>query len=122
MFNQSIKSGDGELVGIKIETQQVDIMAVCRGCTHAVLGHPSTETTNMTAKKLNQNIMPHDKICESYIKWKQCQKNIPKNMEEKAEKPGKWVYFDISSIQYKSLGGSKFWLLFVDEYTGYKKS
>ena len=52
--------------------------------------------------------MPHDKICESYIKGKQCQKNTPKKTELKAEKAGERVYFDISSIQYKSLGGSKF--------------
>ena len=66
--------------------------------------------------------MPHDEICESCIKGKQRQKNIPKKTELKAEKAGERVYFDISSIQYKSLGGSKFWLLFVDEYTGFKKS
>ena len=49
-------------------------------------------------------------------------KNIPKNTEFKAEKAGERVYVDISSIQYKSLGGLNFSLLFVDEYTGFKKS
>ena len=65
--------------------------------------------------------MPHDKIRESCIKGKQRQKNIPKQTKLKAEKAGERVYFDISSIQYKSLGGSKFWLLFIDEYMGFKK-
>ena len=50
LFDQRIKSRDGELVGIEIETQQVDMTAVCRGCMHAVFGHSSAETTNMTAK------------------------------------------------------------------------
>ena len=108
MFDQHIKSGDGELVGVEIVTTQTDVTAICRGCSHAVLGHPTTETTNMTAKKLSLNNMPHDKICENCIMGKQRQKNIPKNTEFKAEKAGERIYFDISRILYKSLGGSKF--------------
>ena len=50
LFDQHIKSGDGELAGIQIDTLQPDITTICRRCMHAVLGHPSTETTNMTAK------------------------------------------------------------------------
>ena len=65
--------------------------------------------------------MLHDEICKSCIKGKQRQKNIPKKTELRAEKTGERVYFNISSIQYKSLGGSKFWLLFVDKYIGFKK-
>ena len=60
--------------------------------------------------------------CESCIKAKQKQKNIPKYVDFKATKPGKNVFLDLSSIKYKSLGGAKFWLLFVDEYTSFKKS
>ena len=59
--------------------------------------------------------------CESCIKAKQKQKNIPKYVDFKATEPGGKVFFDLSSIKYKSLGGAKFWLLFVDEYTGFKK-
>ena len=51
-FDQHIESGDGELVGAEIETLQTDITAICRGCMHTVLGHPSAETINMTAKKI----------------------------------------------------------------------
>ena len=122
LFDQHIKSRDGELVGVEIETLQTVITAMCRGCTHAVLGHPSADSTNMTAKKLNLNNMPHDEICESCIKGKQRQKNFPKETEFRAEKARERIYFNISSIQYKSLGGSKFWLLFVDEYTGFKQN
>ena len=93
MFDQHIKSGDGELAGIQIDTLQPDITTICRRCMHAVLGHPSTETTNMTAKIFFLNIMLHDKICESYIQEKQHQKNIPKKTELKAEKVGERVFF-----------------------------
>ena len=50
LFDQHIKSRDGELVGVEIETLQTDTTTICRGCTHIVLEHPSSETTNMTAK------------------------------------------------------------------------
>ena len=56
------------------------------------------------------------------MRGKQRQKNVTKKVEFRAEKPGDQVYFEISGIQYKSLGGSKFWLLFLGEHTGYKKS
>ena len=60
--------------------------------------------------------------CDSYIKAKQKQENVRKYVNFKAEEPGGKVFFNLSSIKYKSLGGAKFWLLFVDEYTGFKKS
>ena len=122
MFNQRFKSRDRELAGIKIDIWDVETAGVCRGGTHAILGHLCKHITYLTAKFLDLNKMAHDKICESCIKDKQRPKNVAKKVEFKAKKPGNQVYFDISSIQYKSLGGSKFWLLFVDERTRYKKS
>ena len=47
---------------------------------------------------------------------------MPKYVDFKATKPGEKVFFDLSSIKYKSLGVARFWLLFVDEYTGFKRS
>ena len=117
MFDQHIKSRDRALAGIRIDIWDVETADVCRGCTHAILGHPCEHITNLIAIFLDLNKMVHDKICKSCIKGKQHQKNVAKKVEFKAKKPGNRVYFDISSIQYKSLGGSKFWLLFVDEHT-----
>ena len=39
MFDQRIKSGDGKLAGIKTDVWDVETAGVCRGCTHAILGH-----------------------------------------------------------------------------------
>ena len=88
MFDQRIKSGDGELAGIRIDIWDVETAGVCRGCTHAILGHPCKYITNLTAKFLDLNKMVHDKICESCIKGKQHQKNIAKKVEFKAKIPG----------------------------------
>ena len=73
MFDQHIKSGDGELVGIQIEIWNAEMEDVYRGCTHVILGHPSGHITKMTAKYLDLNKMELDKICQSYIRGKQCQ-------------------------------------------------
>jgi hypothetical protein len=37
-------------------------------------------------------------------------------------KPGELMYLDICCIKTASLGGSKFWLLIVDDYTSMKWS
>ena len=122
MFDQRIKSWDRGLAGIWIERWNTETAGVCKGCTHAILGHPSRYITNLTAKYLALTKTEHDEICESCIRGKQRQKNVTKKVEFRAEKPGDQVYFDISSIQHKSLGGSKFWFLFIDKHTRYKKT
>ena len=60
-----------------------------------------------------------NKICESCIKGKQ---NVKKKVDFNAVKPGEKIYLDISSIVHERTGGAKFWLMFVDEYTGFKRS
>ena len=89
MFDQRIKSGDRELAGIRIDIWDVETAGVCRGCTHAILGHPCKHITNLTAKFLDLNKMAHDEICKSCIKGKQCQKNVTKrwNLRPKNGQP-----------------------------------
>ena len=41
MFDQRIKSGDGELTGIKIDIWDAETARICRGCTHTILWHTS---------------------------------------------------------------------------------
>eukprot|EP00977_Amphora_coffeiformis_P021979 scaffold10145_cov84-Amphora_coffeaeformis.AAC.1 len=42
-----------------------------------------------------------------------------KTNDSKTDVPGERLYFDISSIKGESAGGKKFWLLVVDEATGF---
>ena len=49
-------------------------------------------------------------------------KNVPKGPKEKSTKPGHRVYIDLTSSKYISAGGSKYWLLEVDEATHMKFS
>jgi len=63
-------------------------------------------------------------LSETFEKCENCaiskikkKKNIPKASINKAKVKGERVYMDISSIQYPSYGGSKYWTLLVDEAT-----
>ena len=75
MFDQRIKSKDGELASIRIEIWDTKTAGVCRRCTHTILGHPSGHITNLTAKYLDLNKFEHDKICESCIRGKNVRKS-----------------------------------------------
>ena len=50
------------------------------------------------------------------------QKNVAKGPKEKSTKPAYCMYIDLTSSKYISAGGSKYWLLAVDEATQMKFS
>ena len=50
-FDQQIKSGDGEFVGMKIKLGKIEHINLHIGSTHAILGHPSNQLTNQMAEK-----------------------------------------------------------------------
>ena len=114
-FDQRIKSSDQELIRLEIELGGANIHI---GSTHTILWNPSNHLTNQTAEKMGLKKV-HVEAC---IKAKQKQKNVPKHINFKSEEAGGKGFFDLSNIEYKSLGGAKFWLLFVNEYTSFKKS
>ena len=58
--------------------------------------------------------------CENCTMGKAHQKNVPKLNKHGSKIPGERLYIDISSIKARSLSGSKFWLLAVDEATHIK--
>ena len=121
-FSKKIESGEGQLLGMKIIKLTDEIAAIGIGSAHAVLGHPSYFFTNSIATKLDMRSVCANEICESCIKGKQQQKNVNKKVEFKALRPGEKIYYDISSIAHKSTGGTKFWIIFVNEHTGFNRS
>ena len=126
-----IKSGSGQLLGIKIMQQEKELpgkktvlKATYRGAiesAHHVLGHPGDNFISETAEKFGLKIGEKGP-CEACIVSKIRKKNVKKISSKKSEIVGGRVFFDSSSIKNKSAGGSKYWILFVDEATGYKKS
>lgn len=64
------------------------------------------------------------KPCSDYAKAKAKQANVPKSIldKKKSTVPGERFFLDISSIKTSSFGGAKFWVLLVDDATGFKFS
>ena len=130
LFNHQIRSGKGKLLGIKInsmvDTSNSTVNKEKKAkypskCAHHVLGHPGNNFTAPTAEKLGIKVLSKEP-CESCIISKIRKKNLKKVSENKESVIGGRVYFDTSSIKHPSAGGAKFWVLFVDEATGYKRS
>ena len=103
-FNKKIKSREGQLVGMKIIKCMDEIATIRMESAHAIIGHPSYLLTSSTATKLGMRSMCANAICESRIKGKQRQKNVNKEVDFKAVKPGEKIYYYINSIEHKSIG------------------
>ena len=60
--------------------------------------------------------------CDSCAVSKMKQKSIQKFTQNKATAKGERLFMDISSVKGKSNGGSKYWLLVIDEATQFQWS
>jgi hypothetical protein len=84
---------------------------------HCKLGHPSKEITIATAKNLRVKLDGSWEECEECMLGKARKKNLKSNSMNKSTKAGERFGFDISYIKNDSFGGSKYWLLIVDEFS-----
>ena len=91
---------------------------------HELLGHFGEKKTREIANYYNIKLSGKFNPCSDCAKGKAKQANVPKGVpdEKRSKLPGERFFLDISSIKSRSFGGSKFWLLVVDDATGYKFS
>ena len=101
---------------IKIKERTMDI-----NIAHNIFGHPSEATTRSTAKKYGWTLTGDLEKCENCVLSKIRQRNLNKTTTPSSKK-GERLYIDISSIKKRSYGGSKFWVLIVDDFTKMKWS
>jgi len=85
---------------------------------HKVLNHASEEVLRLTAKDYNWTIQGVFEKCSDCHMSNITQKDVPKSTTDKATEPGYRVFIDQTSIKVTSLGGSKYWLVIVDDATG----
>ena len=123
-FDKIFPSGDGYVCGTNIvpveETAAVATL-LAEGTTvdinefHLILNHAGEETLQLTAK--NHGIKLKGKLIPCFAcKMANAKKpSIPKSTETVASKIGERIFIDTSSIKSKSFGGTKFWLLVVDD-------
>ena len=133
-FDRIIKTKSGYVCGIatkpRIEDDDVATPALRTenpinvNHFHDLLGHFGEEKTRAVAKYYGVKLSGKFKPCSDCAKAKAKQANVPKSVpdEKKSTIPGERFFLDISSIKTKSFGGAKFWLLLVDDATGFKFS
>jgi Reverse transcriptase (RNA-dependent DNA polymerase) len=130
-FDQVIKSTNGHLLGVQLiprHTGQAAMTSFTEGHKinvnelHNLLGHTSERKTKATAINMKWSLSGTFLKCEDCAVAKARQKNLNKFVLSKTNVSAERLYMDISSIRMKSVGGSKFWVLLVDEATDVKWS
>ena len=87
---------------------------------HEMLGHVSENYLRQTATKENWILVNYFKVFNACYKAKAHQMNFPQAVSHMATQPAERLFLDISSVNHRSLGGNKFWLLIVDYFTRMK--
>jgi hypothetical protein len=84
---------------------------------HKKLGHPCKDLIKKTANYLGITLTGSWTECRECLMGKAKKKQLKKDSRNKSAKGGERLGFDISYLKNSSFGGSKFWLLIVDEAT-----
>ena len=129
-FDRIIKSGQGFLFGIKIAQGSSNVIrrsgtsekiakkkTLSRSEAHKIFGHCDDRMTEASARKYGYVLYGGYEPCHHCLKAKVRQKNISKVPRERRKRKGELTFWDISSTRYKSVGGTKFWNLIVDDCT-----
>ena len=128
-FDRQFKSGSGILFGLKIDDNMVRTNInpssenkIKAHIMHARFGHAGETYTRETRKRLGITLQGPFPSCESCVLSKMKQKSVQKYTETKALDKGERLFMDISHVSGKISGGSKYWLLIVDEATQFQWS
>ena len=126
-FDKIQKTKNGFCPGIIMKTKLTQesayiaqIMTYTEG--HQKLGHPGEELTKATANKIGWKMTKKTEECESCPIGKARQKNLNRNSRRKSVRPGQVFASDISSVTTEAIGGRRYWLLVIDQYTSMKWS
>ena len=87
-----------------------------------MLGHLGVDLVKSTAKAMNIKLTGKVEKCEDCAISKAKQSNVHKeNDHQSTTVGGRWM-IDIKSVKARSRGGSKYWLLALDEASDFAKS
>ena len=87
---------------------------------HKVLGHPSEDTTRLTAKFYNLKLTRDWKVCTECALAKRMQRRLARETEQTAKEPGGRMFLDLASLNFTTMGGNRHIGLLVDEYSRLK--
>ena len=122
-FHMKYPSGHSYLMGTDIKVLSHEYSMISRMEMHEKLGHVGMDRVSYTSKKLGINLnKEEDDVCEACSVTKSRRKNLNKVNTNPVSLPGERIYTDISYTEVKSGSGSNYWILSVDEVSGYSWS
>ena len=130
-FDRIIPTHQGFVIGMEIRSRTTGNIAAAMleagssidiNAAHEMLGHISMASVRKTASMLGWKLTGKENPCENCARAKSKQASVPKESKNPSTKPCERLCIDISSIRNSSFGGSKYWLLIVDEATDYSWS
>jgi predicted transcriptional regulator with HTH domain len=129
-FDRVIESGSGYLLAVKIKRTETEEAAVAlsEGATvtyqdfHDMLGHLGVDLVKSTAKAMSIKLIGKVEQCKDCAISKAKQRNVHKENDHQSTTVGERWMIDISSVKARSRGGSKYWLLALDEASDFAKS
>ena len=87
---------------------------------HKTLGHPSEDTTGLTAKFYNFKLTRDWRVCTECALSKRMQRCLVRESEKTAKEPGGRMFLDLASLNFTTMGGNRHIGLLVDEYSRLK--
>ena len=128
-FDQLFKGPTGHLTGATIKAiDDIDTIAklinnnkIIYEDGHMKVMHINDELGNGKEQKLGwkSEQRDHKSPCLSCTMKKIKQKKVPKTTQVNGNRPGEQIFIDVSSMKMRSLGGSKFWVLIVNDFSVY---
>ena len=130
-FDKIIKCPTGQLIGVKLSPKTIKIIdqalinrseqtRMTYNDAHQKLSHSNKNDVIATAKMYNWVITTPEQTCEHCAMAKIRQTNIKKEGRTITTRAGERLFFDISSVNATSLGGSNYWNLIIDHHTNFK--
>jgi hypothetical protein len=123
-FDQIIKTSHGHVNGIElIPVINMANLTMERGTVldindfHRSMGHVHEDSLRIMADYYGLKLRGQFHTCFECSLAKIRQRNVGKTTEKTSEIPGERLMVDISSVRSPSLGGSKFWIMVLDDCT-----
>jgi hypothetical protein len=123
-FDRTLRTESGAIMAVEmypwVDTMNITLepgMSMNINKLHLLLGHACKQTLRNMAHQYGITLKGNFLVCSDCAMSKARQKNVDKVTETFSTYPGERLFIDISSTRATSFGGSKFWLLIVDQFT-----
>jgi transposase InsO family protein len=126
-FDRIFKTGQGFVAGMNLTPRAVRDSAflgleskrMTMNAAHSCMTHIGEDATRLTAKHYGLTVSGKLEPCTHCGMAKARQSNISKTTDARSQIKGERLFIDLSWTQEPSYGGTMFWLLVMDDFSGY---